>query len=283
MARRRKPNPEEERFDYAFPREFYETDEDFLAQGYFERHPERISEAHTYLREWHQRGEQPLKGGLKDKRRRAAQIKAIEAARRRLRGDNPRYSRSARRLISSKIRKLAHEGKEAPQRIAIAHDIARRRGFKVPPRPNPYAVKEEGPAEHLRNALSILRYFPYAGTEDEIEEQMGAVAAITARTNLALRQIERRGNPAFLRGGRHGAFFRVRRSNPTLAIMGANPPAGDDIEATWAQIEYRRPDDPDGRKVVRVHEFEDGFIATPLKDGGILLRHPRGLNLWTRR
>lgn len=92
-------------------------------------------------------------------------------------------------------------------------------------------------------------------------------------------------NPAFLRKGRRRRFFQVRRKNPTLAVMGANPPdaAGDDIEATWAEINYRRPDDPEGDNIVREHEFPDGFVATPLKDGGVLLRHPRGLNLWTRR
>jgi len=90
---------------------------------------------------------------------------------------------------------------------------------------------------------------------------------------------------AVLRKGKRGAIFQVRRSNPVLAVMGGNPPqaAGDDIVATWANIEYCRPDDPDGKRAVRVHEFPDGFVATPLADGSILLRHPRGLNLWTRR
>lgn len=94
-----------------------------------------------------------------------------------------------------------------------------------------------------------------------------------------------RSNPRVLRKGARGAFFGVRRSNPTLAVMGANPPtaAGDDIEATWAMLSYRRPDDPEGKRVVREHEFKDGFVATPLHDGSILLRHPRGYNLWTRR
>lgn len=104
------------------------------------------------------------------------------------------------------------------------------------------------------------------------------------RKKIDVIDVTKRRNPRFLRGGRRGAFFSVRRSNPTLAIMGANPPAaGEEIKATWAFLSYRRPDDPDGKRIVREHEFPDGFIAVPLEDGSILLKHPRGQNLWTRR
>lgn len=72
--------------------------------------------------------------------------------------------------------------------------------------------------------------------------------------------------------------------NPSLAILGAaNPPAKDAIRATWANLVYSRPDDPEGPRAVREHEFKDGFIATPLKDGRVVLSHPRGKSLWTRR
>lgn len=51
--------------------------------------------------------------------------------------DNPRRpTRAARRFISSKIQRLAHEGMAAPRRIGAAYNMARARGFKVP-RTNP--------------------------------------------------------------------------------------------------------------------------------------------------
>lgn len=109
-----------------------------------------------------------------------------------------------------------------------------------------------------------------------------AARALADHLNAQWRR-ERRGNPAVLRRGRVRAFFQGRRKNPTLAVMGANPPAAEEIEATWAFLQYRRPDDPDGKRIIREHEFEDGFIAIPMEDGSIVLRHPQGLNLWTRR
>jgi hypothetical protein len=66
-----------------------------------------------------------------------------------------------------------------------------------------------------------------------------------------------------------------------LAILGGNPPAKP-ILASWAKIEYTRIDDPEGDNIVREHEFPDGFIAKPLADGSVLLRHPQH-SLWTKR
>lgn len=36
-------------FDYPFPRAVYETDEQYLAQGYFLRHPEHVEQAKLEL------------------------------------------------------------------------------------------------------------------------------------------------------------------------------------------------------------------------------------------
>lgn len=79
------------------------------------------------------------------------------------------------------------------------------------------------------------------------------------------------------------AYRGPMRENPVLAVMGANPPTGADIRATWANLVYSRPDDPEGPRTIRKHEFPDGFVATPLKDGRVVLSHPNGKSLWTRR
>lgn len=118
-------------------------------------------------------------------------------------------------------------------------------------------------------------------------ERIGAAYSMARRAGFKVPRhnvgaISERRLPSLRRGARR-AFFPVRRRNPVLAVMGANPPAGADIEATWAKIEYCRPDDPEGKRVARVHEFPNGFVATPLDDGSILLRHPQGKTLWTRR
>jgi hypothetical protein len=120
-------------------------------------------------------------------------------------------------------------------------------------------VPEEGPAEHLRNALSMLRYFP--GEEDLLPSQQGALLAINKRIETALKQLE-------------GGTTRLR-SNPTLAILGMNPRVEDATVATWAKIEYIRPDDPDGKRIIRVHEFKDGFEIGWLSDGSVQLSHPK--------
>lgn len=156
---------------------------------------------------------------------------------------------------------------------------------------NCYAVIDYGavvPSLGFRYAVQCLPDRPLqvpSGVTILVRSMSRAGArAMADHLNAQAKHGRARNRPS-LRGGPRGAFFQVRRSNPLLAVMGGNPPraAGDDIMATWATIEYRRPDDPDGKRAVRVHEFTDGFVATPLADGSILLRHPRGLNLWTRR
>lgn len=204
---------------------------------------------------------------------------------------NPGYSRRTRQFVSQKISKLTHEGMRSPQRVRVAHEMARRKGFKVPKR-NPdeycYAVIDTGLIKGLpRFTVQCLpdRPLQVPSGVQIIAMRMSRRGARALADHLNKEAPLRRANAAVLRRGRRHAFFKVRRSNPTLAVMGSNPPsaAGEDIEATWAMISYRRPDDPWGKRIVRDHEFTDGFIATPLQDGSILLRHPQGHNLWTRR
>ncbi len=179
-----------------------------------------------------------------------------------MRRHTSKYSPRARKFIAQKIRRGAHEGIEAPRRIARAIEMARARRMKVPRRPNA-GVPEEGPREHLRNALAILmsaeqtRYM--GGREYQLD--IKDIAAVAARIRAALEQLE------------HGTTGL--RGNPTLAILGANPRVTDATLATWAKIEYIRPDDPDGKDIVRVHEFADGFEIGWLSDGSVQLSHPK--------
>lgn len=78
---------------------------------------------------------------------------------------------------------------------------------------------------------------------------------------------------------------RLRHNPAQLAVLGLNPPpridqSVDPIVALWGEFHYVRPDDPEG-EVVRVHEFENGFVAVPLVDGRVLLESRRGERLWT--
>ena len=177
-----------------------------------------------------------------------------------------RYSRRASRFVSRKIRKLAHEGVEAPRRVAAALSMARRRGLKVPRKPN-VGIAAEGPAEHIRNAMAMLAtHRHFLPTDDDTYE---LIVSVEARLRRALEQLER-------------GTTRLR-SNPTLAILGANPRVEDATVATWAKIEYVRTDDPDkedDEEVVRVHEFPDGFEIAWLTDGSVQLSHPKHKPLW---
>lgn len=178
-----------------------------------------------------------------------------------------KYSPAARRYIGKKIRRGAHEGIEAPRRIARALAMARARGLKVPRRPNA-GVPEERPAEHLRNALAILLAHEYKtphGVPMSTRLEPEDVQAVIARIRTALEQIEHG----------HGHVTTRLRGNPTLAILGANPRVEDATRATWAKIEYIRPDDPDGSDIIRVHEFKDGFEIGWLSDGSVQLSHPQ--------
>jgi len=183
---------------------------------------------------------------------------------------NPRrYSPRGRKFVARKIRRLAHEGVEAPRRIAQAMSMARRRGLKVPRKPN-VGVGDEGPVEHLKNAASIIQANLELGEKDALTAD--DARAVLARIREALRQLEhRRVNIPLPSRSRHGI---VRHSNPALAILG-NPRVEDATIASWAQIEYVRPDDPDGDKIVRVHEFPDGFEIGWLSDGSVQLSHPK--------
>lgn len=120
--------------------------------------------------------------------------------------------------------------------------------------------------EHIRNALAILLT---ARPLTDLD-----VKAVIARLRKALALIERVniGLPNRGRG-------RSVRKNPALAVLG-NPRVVDADLATWAKLEYMRPDDPDGRNVVRTHEFKDGFEIGWLDDGSVQLSHPRH-PLWT--
>jgi len=137
-------------------------------------------------------------------------------------------------------------------------------------------VPEEGAVEHLKNAAAILQANLELGEKDALVAD--DARAVLARIKAALRQLEnKRVDIALPNRRRRGS---VRRGNPSLMVLGANPRVTDATLATWAKIEYRRPDDPDGEDVIRVHEFKDGFEIGWLDDGSVQLSHPRH-PLWT--
>lgn len=137
-------------------------------------------------------------------------------------------------------------------------------------------VPDEGPIEHLKNAAAIIQANLELGEKDALVAD--DAKAVLARIRTALRQLEdKRVDIALPNRRRRGS---VRRGNPSLMVLGANPRVDDATIATWAKIEYRRPDDPDGDDVIRVHEFKDGFEIGWLSDGSVQLSHPRH-RLWT--
>lgn len=148
-------------------------------------------------------------------------------------------------------------------------------------------VPEEGPIEHLKNALTMVIHFPLSGSGDPLEqeraEQHDALVAIGRRIKTALQQLEN--SHVYTGLSRRGNRRMVRRRNPALAILG-NPRVVDADRVLWAKIEYVRPDDPDtedgsGTDIVRVHEFPDGVDIGWLSDGSVQLSHPsRKLKLW---
>jgi len=142
-------------------------------------------------------------------------------------------------------------------------------------RDNP-GVPSEGPVEHLKNAAAIIQANLELGEKDALTAE--DAHAVLARIRTALRQLEdRRVNIPLSHRSRRGI---VRRGNPALAVLGANPRVEDATLATWAKIEYVRPDDPDGKRIIRVHEFKDGFEIGWLSDGSVQLSHPKH-PLWT--
>jgi len=129
--------------------------------------------------------------------------------------------------------------------------------------------------DHIRNAMALLMTTqPY--TQDGEPLTVLDVRMILDRLRKALNEIER--VDIRLHNGRGRGS--VRRGNPSLMVLGANPRVTDATLATWAKIEYTRPDDPDGKDVIRVHEFKDGFEIGWLDDGSVQLSHPRH-PLWT--
>lgn len=143
-------------------------------------------------------------------------------------------------------------------------------------RQNP-GVPDEGPIEHLKNAAAIIQANLELGDKDALVAD--DAKAVLARIKTALRQLEERGH-VYMGLPRRGNRRSVRHGNPALMVLGANPRVADATLATWAKIEYMRPDDPDGGDVVRVHEFKDGFEIAWLDDGSVQLSHPRH-PLWT--
>lgn len=135
----------------------------------------------------------------------------------------------------------------------------------------------EGAVEHIKNALTILMASQELGEKDAMDA--ADVSAVIARLRKAVGMLEHRDVNMPLSRRRRGRM--IRRSNPALAILG-NPRVEDATVATWAQIEYVRPDDPDGSKIVRVHEFPDGFEIGWLSDGSVQLSHPKHA-LWTEQ
>lgn len=138
-------------------------------------------------------------------------------------------------------------------------------------------VPDEGPIEHLKNAAAIIQANLELGDKDALVAD--DAKAVLARIKTALRQLEERGH-VYMGLSRRGNRRSVRHGNPALMVLGANPRVADATLATWAKIEYMRPDDPDGSDVVRVHEFRDGFEIAWLDDGSVQLSHPRH-PLWT--
>ena len=121
--------------------------------------------------------------------------------------------------------------------------------------------------EHIRNALAILMQ------RHHVRLVEADLLAVEARLRKALVELEdRRVNIPLSRLGNRR---NVRHGNPALAILGANPRVEDATIATWAKIEYTRPDDPDGKRIIRVHEFKDGFEIGWLSDGSVQLSHPK--------
>ena len=168
----------------------------------------------------------------------------------------------------------------SPYQLAIRAEINRRhaRGEKtwLPPKGNPPRefVPDEGPAEHIRNALQILTLAEEVqGYHQDAVFERDDLIAIKQRLEKALAQVE--DLRVYMGLPRKANRRSVRRaSNPALAVLG-NPRVEDATIATWAKIEYMRPDDPDGSDVVRVHEFKDGFEIGWLSDGSVQLRHPK--------
>jgi hypothetical protein len=123
--------------------------------------------------------------------------------------------------------------------------------------------------------MALLMLMPLGGATFPPDTETASVIAAIRRLQAALDQLEHVDIGLRHQRNRH----TVRRQNPLLGVLG-NPQ--DLTRATWAKIEYMRPDDPDddGNGVIREHEFRDGFEIKWLKGGSVQLSHPRH-PLWT--
>lgn len=156
-------------------------------------------------------------------------------------GDNP-PTRAAQRFISRKIRTLAHEGMEAPRRIAAAYSMARRRGFRsVPRRPNPGDVHVD--------------IFTGANARHPVGGHRVTPGTVTRRA--------------------------LHRPNPLLTVLG-NPGSGavQTISHNVRELSYVHTRDPEGSDVIRHHRFKPGACMTLLQDGRVVLWRRDGRPLW---
>lgn len=137
---------------------------------------------------------------------------------------NPRrkVSRRARQFIGRTIRRLAHKGERAPQRVAIAFAKARRKGYRVPKaRRNPYAGRSETQAWNMVETIGLAldKYLPRLSVRDQ--QPVANLIDTLLTVSGSMREQIKRGvhvNP---------------RSNPALAIVGGNPPLGKVIEIRY--------------------------------------------------
>lgn len=105
--------------------------------------------------------------------------------------DNPRRpTRAARRFISSKIQRLAHEGMAAPRRIGAAYNIARKHGFKVP-RTNPPLRDFKSLAPHQAEIThgNLRIFYSYDTPVALIDSYYGAFRTTTKHSKTTARHL----------------------------------------------------------------------------------------------
>jgi hypothetical protein len=174
-----------------------------------------------------------------------------------------RVSTKARRFIGRTIRRLAHRGERAPQRIAIAYAKARRRGFKVPKRGrrNPWGPGQEfrsiGPiktvAQLKRTAKQLLRFVrPDSRMAAAAYFAMRQPDAVLARPALQEELLD------FLK-----VYAGAAKKNPHLAVVGAmNPPLGQAIELRYHRVAGEHPG-------YYRHKFTSRATVFAMKDGSL--------------
>lgn len=172
--------------------------------------------------------------------------------------------------------------------LQALHAVDRRMGkalFKME-RKNP-------PVSESRSLDEISRLLKQVRVKDDSDHQLvKEIAFIVGQLRMQVRLGQHTNTPS--RAARSKAITLLRqraggrlRQNPAmLGVLGLNPPPMIDgsvepIQAMWGEIHYVRPDDPEGKDVVRVHEFKHGFRALPLTDGRVLLESRKDDRLWT--